>query len=170
MATIRVDPLNPAAPADIQGTRYQVWEINDLDPGQGFNLELSNLPEPAVLTRLASTLSRTSFWQTVIPVLLGGALASALCLGIINRRRFATDRPSPSGGVGPSRQETQNSGLPETRQDLIMELASLDQSFELGHLTPEEYNFTRQSLKDRVLELRPPGQNEADAPPAGNGR
>ena len=166
LATIRVDPLSPATPADIQGTRYRVWEINDLDPGQGFTLEISNLPQPAILTRLASILSGTSFWQTAIPVLLGAALALALGLGILNRPRFATDQPSSSGRVGPSRQGTQNSSLPGTRQDLIMELAALDQRFELGHVPPEEYNSTRQILKDRILELPPPVQNPADASPS----
>lgn len=166
LPSIRVEPLIPVAPVDIQGTGYRVWEINGLAPGQGFTLKASNLPEPSALTRLAATLSGASFWQTAIPVSLGAALALVLALGIVTRPRAALSHLDSTGGDARSSPMNQRDDFSGSREELLRELAALDLSFELGRLPPAEYNFARQALKDRVLELPQPTQNPADAPSA----
>lgn len=163
LASIRIEPLNPVEPVDIQGTGYQVWEISGLAPREGFTLKVSNLPEPSVLTRLVYTMSGASFWQTSIPLLLAVSLALVLGLGIMTRPRAAAGRHDPLGGDGAGPQVDRHNDFPGSRKELIRELAALDQSFELGRMPPAEYDSTRQSLKDRILELPGPDQDPADA-------
>ena len=163
LSAIQVSPLNPADPVDIQGTPYKVWEITDSSARQGFNLELNNLPQPSFADRLGKSLSSAALWQIVIPITLGAGLAVALVLGIVNRPQPAKTQPgvrrgAGSGGSSDGGIETTSSVVsdrrhPETREDLVLQLALLDQRFESGQEPPEGYNSTRQALKDRIMEL-----------------
>ena len=157
LSSIQVSPLNPAAPVDIQGTPYRVWEIKDSGVRQGFTLELTNLPQPSRADRLAASLSSAALWQIVIPVTLGAGLAVALALGILNRPRPATAQPGggdgSSAGIATTSSGVSGPGQPETREELVLQLALLDQRFESGQEPHEDYNSTRQALKERILEL-----------------
>ena len=153
LSSIRVSALKPAAPVDIQGTPYKVWEINDSAARQGFTLELTNLPQPSLADRVAANLSSAALWQIVIPVTLGAGLAVALVLGIVNRPRPATALLGSGGGIETTSSEASGQGHPESREDLVLQLAVLDQRFESGQVPPEDYNSTRQALKERIMEL-----------------
>ena len=153
LSSIRVSALKPAAPVDIQGTPYKVWEIKDSASRQGFTLELTNLPQPSLADRVAANLSSAALWQIVIPVTLGAGLAVALVLGIVNRPRPATAQLGSGGGIETTSSEASSQGHPESREDLVLQLAVLDQRFESGQVPPEDYNSTRQALKERIMEL-----------------
>ena len=155
LSSIQVSPLNPAAPVDIQGTPYKVWEIKDLAAREGFTLELTNLPQPSLADRLAASLGSAALWQIVIPITLGAGLAVALVLGIVNRPRPATAQPGggSGGAIQTTTSEVSGQDHPETREDLVLQLALLDQRFESGQAPPEDYNSIRQALKERILEL-----------------
>jgi len=159
-------PLSPAAPVDIQGAAYRVWEVSGLAPGQGFTLKVANLPQPSVLTRLTTTLSATSFWQSAIPVLLAAALALVLGLGVVTRPR-GSSVSGTGGDSGPMPNSSDE--LAKPREDLIRQLAALDQRFEVGQVPKEEYDSTRRPLIDRVLGLPGGEQDPADAPQADAG-
>ena len=156
LGSIDVSPLDPVQPVNIEGTRYRVWELNDLAARQGFTLELTNLPQPSLPARLASSVSSAALWLTVIPIMLGVGLASALVLGVSNRRRFGTSELDNGGNGGDGEalpSESPGNGQPATREDLVLEMALLDHRFELGQTPPEEYNATRQALKTRIMDL-----------------
>ena len=153
LSSIRVNALKPAAPVDIQGTPYKVWEIKDSAARQGFTLELTNLRQPSLADRLAASLSSAALWQIVIPVTLGAGLAVALVLGIVNRPRPVTTQLGSGGGIETTSSEVPGQGHPGTREDLVLQLALLDQRFESGQEPPEDYNSTRQALKERIMEL-----------------
>ena len=156
LGSIDVSPLDPVQPVNIEGTRYRVWELNDLAARQGFTLELTNLPQPSLPARLASSVSSVSLWLTVIPIMLGVGLASALVLGVSNRGRFGTPGFDNGGNGGDGEvlhSESPGNGPPATREDLVLEMALLDRRFELGQTPPEDYNATRQALKARIMDL-----------------
>lgn len=140
---LQVSPLTPVETVDIQGTQYRVWEASNLAPGEGFVLELANLPRPSLVARVRASISNTGFWTTSIPTLMGAVLASLLLFAIL------TKPPSTAPPVHPSPvQIPPESGL---RADLVRELAILDQLFESGEMPEEEYQTQRQRLKSQIL-------------------
>lgn len=138
LSQLQVRPLTHVDTVDIQGTQYKVWEALDLDPGEGFLLELSNLPHPSLVRRFTSSIGNTAFWVTGIPVLMGVVLASVMIFGILTRR--------------PQISSQAQSG-PETalRAELVQKLAILDLRYEAGETPEEDYQAQRQRLKADIL-------------------
>ncbi len=128
---------------DIQGTRYRVWEAADLAPGEGFMLELANLPGPPLVARVKTSVGNPAFWMAGIPALMGAVLFSLLIFGILTR---------PPQTATPARSRpVQNAPDPGLRAELVRELAILDLRYEAGEAPEEEYQAQRQRLKAQVL-------------------
>jgi len=147
-AQLEISPLTPAETVDIQGTQYNVWQASNLAPGEGFQLELTNLPVPSLVARFRSSIGNTGFWVTGIPVLMGVVLACLMLFGSLTRPS-RTAMPTLSGPVYSSAVQTG----PETglRVELVRELAILDQRYEAGEAPDEEYQAQRQRLKAEIL-------------------
>ena len=58
LASVRVSPLELANPMNIQDTRYQVWEAEEIGPGQGLMLEFTGLPQPGLLGRVGKVIGQ----------------------------------------------------------------------------------------------------------------
>ena len=135
-----VRPLAPVETVDIEGTRYKVWERTNISPGDGFELELTNLPLPSLFAQIRSSADETRFWIAGIPVLMGVVLVGLLLLGALNRLTI----PMISQGVEDSVDST-------SRSEWIRELAHLDQRQQDQGLPEAEYQQHRKRLKDQIL-------------------
>ena len=139
---VRVRPLSPAPPANIDGAEFLVWEERGIERGQGIALELANLPQPGLASRLWEVISGEVFWQITVPSAAGAALAVLLLLGILR-----ASRPAPLP-VGPGNGEV-DAGLTR-REALVQEVASLDEEFQDGTLPEDEYLRRREALLSRI--------------------
>ena len=140
---VRVRPLRPAPPANIEGSEFLVWEERGIERGQGVALELVNLPQPSLASRLWDAVSGEVFWQIAIPSVVGAVLAALLLLGTMRAYRPI------SLPVGPGR-GTSESGLTR-RETLVQEAAALDEEFQDGALAEDEYLRRRDALLSRLL-------------------
>ena len=84
---LRVAPLESLPNVDVEGVSYRAWEAREVRPGQGLQLELTNLPQPSLAQRLGRSISDGSFWQIAIPCALGAVLAFLLFWGSLGRQR-----------------------------------------------------------------------------------
>lgn len=142
LSQLQVSPLAYLESVDIQGTGYNVWQASDLEPGDGFLLELANLPSPSLVAQLRSASGSTAFWIMGIPALMAAALAGLMLFGILTKPPQAApadSRPLPT------------TLDPVARAGIIQELARLDQRYEAGEIPEEEYLSQRQRLKDQIL-------------------
>lgn len=151
LADVQVAPLESRPPLDIEGTAYRVWERRELPPRQGVRLELSNLPQPGPLTRLAQTAANPGLWQTAIPIMLGLALAAVLVYGWFRGTRpaaaVAAAGDAAAAGVAAGNTAAGDDGLsPARRQELALVIAALDESFEQGGISAAEYQSRRAAL------------------------
>lgn len=143
-SSINVQSMTPTEAINIEGTLYRAWESTDFESGQGLSLELSGLPQRGVLARLEHSITRGAFWQVAIPSALGAVLAILLILGATTLYR---------GGAIPEI-SVANGGIPDFSgsEEMIRELASLDEQFHRGELLNPDYQQRRQDLKRRVLD------------------
>ena len=141
---LQVSPLTSVESVDIEGTQYKVWEASNLAPGEGFQLELTNLPRPSLVARVRSSIGNAGFWVAGIPALMGVALACVLLFGILTRPPQTTT-PAHSGPA-------QATAEPGSRVDLVRELAVLDLRYEAGETPEDEYQAQRQRLKAKILD------------------
>ena len=156
LGDIEVAPLQSAPPITLEGITYLAWEGREFDPGQGIVLELSNLPEPSLVSRLSRSVSGVTFWTVAIP----GALTAVLCVLLL----FGTFRvpgrvPGRVAGAAPAPDVAELGGdlnEPEQREALVRALAALDERFESGEIPAEEYHQRRDGLKTRILETPGP--------------
>ena len=139
---VSVPGLAQVPPVDIQGTRYQAWEGRDFPPGRGLELALTGLPEPGVWTRFGSSVTDGTFWQVAIPSAVGATLAALLLWGLVQRYRPA---PAHYAGWPTAGQES-----PE-RTSLVQAVAELDERYQQGQVSEEDYRQQRQRLIARVL-------------------
>jgi hypothetical protein len=146
-----------AIPAiSVEGSLYQVWQVQDFAPGQGLTVELTNLPQPSLLDRLGRSVTGAGFWIIAIPVMLGVVLLTALLYGGYWHRR-------PAIAVGPEvRLPTISNSA--RRDALVRQVAELDERFQQGQVADAEYQAQRRRLKDRILSAVPLGEG-----PAGEG-
>ena len=153
LTQLQVSPLTSVETVDIQGTRYQVWEASNLDPGEGFLLELTNLPRPPLAARVRYSIGNIAFWVTGIPVLMGAVLASLLLFGILTR---------PPQTVSPAdSRPAQIVPEPGLRVELVEKLAILDLQYQAGETPEEEYQTQRQRLKAKILSPSDEPEGEA---------
>jgi hypothetical protein len=137
---IQVAPLEAMPDIDVNGMVYRVWESRDLPPRQGVTLELSQLPQPSLLSRMERAVTDGGLWQTAIPIVLGIALAAVLIYAWFRGPRVAT---VPEGPVT-------YTGAQFRRQALIQSIAALDNRFEQSRLPEAEYRSHRERLLDQI--------------------
>lgn len=135
----------PAAPAvTVEGMDYSVWQASEVPPAQGLTISLTNLPQPGWTQRVWHTASNTGLWAIAIPSGLGAVLAAALLYGGL--------RPSPQTAGEPGRESGAAAPHPASqREQLVRQMALLDQRFEAGELDEASYQSERTRLKDRAL-------------------
>ena len=82
---IGVGGLPAQEPLTLGEITYRVWGTENLAPGAGVNLQLSDLPEPSWITRLGNPLSEARFWYGAVPIIVAVALAALLVWGVWRR-------------------------------------------------------------------------------------
>ena len=156
LSGIGVAPLEPRPRLDIDGTGYRVWERRDIAPRQGVALELSNLPQPGLITGLTQTVADAGLWQRAIPIMLGIALAAVLLYGGLRGKRPAVAAAIAAGG-----NDAGNDRLAgEQRRELVQSVALLDERFEQGLVAAAEYQARRREL---LAQLRALGRLAAES-------
>jgi hypothetical protein len=145
LGQIQVPGLKSLPPLNVEGSRYRVWEAQDLAPGEGLMVELANLPQPSLLTRLGKSVTNGTFWQITIPTTLGAALALVLLYAGL-KAPGRTIAPIAAAG------QPQHSGESPRREALVRAVAALDEKFQQGQIPESEYEPQRQRLKARILE------------------
>ena len=147
LSQIQVTPLEPRPRIDVGGTPYLVWEASQVPPGRGVALRISQLPQPGLSTVLIQSISGTQLWLTIVPVLLAVGLGILLLWAWFRAPKTAPAVAAISGDDA------------ARRQSLIQAIAVLDDRFEGGQLTQEEYGPRREELMDRLKQLSPASQS-----------
>ena len=140
LAEVEVRPLQPIP--SIEGSEFRVWEEKGFEPGQGTVLELTNLPQPGLASRLQKSISDGTFWKVAIPGAVGVILVLLLLFGAFKAPRRAV---SPVG----TSNDRLDSDLAQ-REALVREVASLDEEFQRGNVTEAEYHHQRDALITRI--------------------
>ena len=153
LAAIQISPLEPRPRVDVAGQVYLVWEGREIPPGRGVALELARLPQPSLPVQMAQTLTDGNLWESAIPVMLSIALAALLIYAWFRGHRPA---PAPAGmtaisdsGVGYTGGGVADPAL-VGRQALVQAIARLDDSFEQGQLSANEYQSRRAGLLEQL--------------------
>ena len=146
LSQLQVSPLEPSPRVDVGGVSYLVWEAGQIPPRQGIVLQFSRLPQPSLTDRAVKYVSGSELWLALIP------LALALALGALLLWAWFRAPRTPRQGIvidaaGQSR-----------RQSVLQAIALLDERFEGGQVSEEEYRPRRQELMEQLRQLtRPAG-------------
>jgi hypothetical protein len=152
LGQMQVSNLEPMPPLDVEGAVYQVWERSDFAPGQGLTVELTNLPQPGLLTRFAGWVTSEGFWHIVIPIALGTSLALVLLYALVWSPRVAPVSAALNGA-----QHTNGSSARREREVLVRAIAALDEKFQQGQIPEAEYQTQRAQLKEQISAASAPG-------------
>ena len=144
LSQIQVSPLEARPRVDVEGTPYLVWEGRDIPRRQGVVLQFSQLPQPGLATIVWQGLSGADLWLTVIPVVLGAALAALLLYGWLRGQRVAT--PATIDGDAPAQRR---------RQSLVQAIAVLDDRFEQGLVEESDYRQRRSEMMQSLRQATP---------------
>ena len=144
---IEISGLSTREPVGIQDDIFRAWEGRDIPPGPGVDLELRGLPQPGILARLGGTLSDSPFWLVAIPSALGAILAAMLVYGTMRRYRPAVAGGSVEAAEMPGEVYESVPG----RNQLVLALAELDESYLRGDVEEGEYLRSRASLVSEAL-------------------
>ena len=136
--------LEKIDPITVEGTAYRVYEGHDFAPGQGLQLEITGLPMPGVWSRFSGSVTGGKFWQIAIPSALGATLAAMLFWGTIRGYR-----PVTAGNQTDAAAWTVD---PAERAVVVRAVAALDQRYQEGDLSEDEYRAQRLELMARVLD------------------
>ncbi len=153
---VRVRPLSPVSPVNVEGSEFLVWEERGIGRGQGVQLELANLPQPSLASRLWDGVTSETFWQVAIPSVVGAALAVLLFVGVLGRPRSGRSPVATSGG-----EVDRNLAR---REALVREVASLDDEFQGGALPEDEYTRQRDALLSRIRGIYETADDAAGEP------
>lgn len=144
LSQLQISPLEPKPRVDVGGVSYLVWAAEQIPPRQGIVLQLGKLPQPSLTDRAVKYVSGSELWLSLIPVALAVALG-ALLLWAWFRAPRAAERGIVVEAVAQSR-----------RQSVLQAIALLDERFEGGHVSEEEYRPRRQELMEQLRQLTPP--------------
>ena len=146
LSQIQVTPLEPRPRIDVGGTPYLVWEASQVPPGRGVALRISQLPEPGFFTVLIQGISGTQLWLIIVPALLAVGLGILLLWAWFRAPKTAPHVSEISADEA------------ARRQSLIQAIAVLDDRFEEGQLTEQEYCPRREELMGRLKQMSPASQ------------
>ncbi len=124
--------LTKEAPLTIEGIPYDYFSGESISAGQLVTVQISGLPQ--------DTSRQTVLWVLLTLVVLGGAFALMLRL---SRRRTS---PVTEGG----------------QEQLLVQIARLDDDFESGMIDEESYRLKRNDLKNRVIRARQQSDGRGD--------
>ena len=144
ISDVAVLGLEKIDPITVEGTVYRVYEGHDFAPGQGLQLEITGLPMPGVWSRFSRSVTGGNFWQIAIPSALGATLAAMLFWGTIRGYR-----PVTAGNQTDAAAWTVD---PAERAVVVRAVAALDQRYQEGDLSEDEYRAQRLELMARVLD------------------
>jgi len=142
--------LQPQGATELGGRRYQLYTATDLSRGDRISVQITGInaamtgPEPPMTAPLM-----VASGATLMLAGLGAAFAWRRRVG--NQQRSSW---SPN-----SQAESQT----DERQQLIIEIAALDERHDQDVLPEDAYQATRAALMRRVISLSP-DQTQADAP------
>ena len=156
LAQVQVQPLRPISSVNVESSEFLIWEERGFEPGQGTALELTNLPQPGLVSRLQTSVTDGTFWKVAIPGAVGAVLALLLLFGA-----FRAPRPA-SSPVGENSEEL-DSNLAQ-RAALVRQVASLDEEFQQGMLAEAEYLGQREALLTRIRGSAGPVDDAGERP------
>jgi hypothetical protein len=143
LGQLEVGSLEAIPAVEVEGSLYRVWQGRDFAPGQGVEVELTNLPRPSAWERLGRSVSGAEFWIITIPGTLAVVLLAVLLYGGFWMRRTAVvDGPDVLLPANGNRAR---------RESLVREVAELDEKFLRGQVPDAEYQARRVRLKTRIL-------------------
>ncbi len=144
LGPVQAEGLPAAQAVTVEGLDYSVWQASEVPPARGLTISLTNLPQPGWTQRAWQTVSNTGLWAIAIPTGLGAVLAAVLLYGGL--------KPA-AGTAGESGRESGAAvpGPASQREQLVRQMALLDQRFEAGELDEGSYRWERTRLKDRAL-------------------
>ena len=147
LSDIQVGLLDTDTPQSISNESYLIWEIANLSPGQNQTVILSNLPKPNLIDRVIAASANPDTWLLAIPIGMGSILILLLIWSTTLRLRYR----SPLLATQPKGE----SPLPSLtdRDQLILEIASLDDRHANESLGETTYLETRSILIERVLAI-----------------
>ncbi len=154
--------VQPSASAE--STTYSVWGSGPLSEGTRLLLEIDGLPQPSLLRRMGDSLADGEYLTIGIPAAVGLVLAGLLLYALILARAGVGHRTGPEAAVvsagapypaslGPGA-TGELEGTPGSERWVLLEsIARLDEIFQRGQVTQEDYEGRREELKSRLLRL-----------------
>jgi hypothetical protein len=131
--TVDANGLQDLGIADIGGTRRRIYNLSPISAGDAIELRLSGGP------------STSGGEVTKIGLIIGVALFGlALIVAGVWWHRIR---------VRVGAQELAGEGIPSDREHLLRAIADLDDSFEAGMISEDEYRPRRQTLKQQIMDL-----------------
>lgn len=127
---VSCDQLTPSELSGIEGEQITYYTGNDLERNTTLDIRLSGLTPPG---------NGGPPWSIIIPSVLALGLGVGFVVWMRNRSRYAA---LPEGDVDSSERET-----------LLREIAQLDDAFESGDISEEDYLKQRRERKTRLVEL-----------------
>ena len=147
LSDIQVGLLDTDTPQSISNESYLIWEIANLSPGQSQTVILSNLPKPNLIDRVIAASANPDTWLLAIPIGMGSILILLLIWSTTLRLRYRGPLlATQSKGESPVPSLTD-------RDQLILEIASLDDRHANESLGETTYLETRSILIERVLAI-----------------
>ena len=147
LSDIQVGLLDTDTPQSISNESYLIWEIANLNPGQNQTVILSNLPKPNLIDRVIAASANPDTWLLAIPIGMGSILILLLIWSTTLRLRYRGPLlATQSKGESPVPSLTD-------RDQLISEIASLDDRHANESLGETTYLETRSILIERVLAI-----------------
>ena len=90
--------LTPQSATGEEGNFYRVWGASQLAPGTRLDVEIYDLPQPALLRRIGGTLADGSYLKIGIPGAVGLVMAALLVHALASRQRGRGPATNPGGG------------------------------------------------------------------------
>ena len=138
-------------PTDLGDLAYHVFETTELDRGAKATIRFEGLPAPSLFQRLSDLWTDNTL--IAIPVVLGGALVIFVALAVFWRRRGRSASAVDEDGE-----------LPQDRAATVRAIAALDETFEEGDVSANDYRRRRDDLIGHLREL-PADEDSADDVP-----
>ena len=122
--------LTEAQTTNIGDETYRVWSVPNLTSRTSLSIELTGLPQPSLWQRSVNAVEENHLLVIGIPSLVAAALLIILFHSLRRRAPIAASTSNP--------------------QELIEEIARLDNLHEDGRLDESEYRQRREGLKQRL--------------------
>ena len=118
---------------------YHLLEAHDLSIGEKVALEFTKLPEPSIWQRILNFMTNQKSILVSIPVAASVALFALLAYVLLRKKEHSGENPWQRD------RNLQHAALVES-------IAQLDDLFQSGKISKEEYHEKRRGLKDQVYD------------------